>query len=241
MIDTIMFDLDGTLLRFSQEAFIGIYFKELEKTFINLGMDGALSVKAVWAGTKAMMANDGKKLNRQIFWKTFADFLKLDNKILKIVEDASDRFYDNEFNLVSSVVEPSDISSRLVKAMNEKGYKVVLATNPLFPPNAVTARLGWIGLSPKDFIHITHYANSTYCKPNSEYYNEILKKINKKPEQCIMIGNNAIEDMSAEALGIKSFLVTDYLENESGINIDMFHQGTFDELEKYLLLYPDIK
>jgi len=235
-----MFDLDGTLLGFSQKEFVDIYFRELQKVFAGSGMDSALSVKAVWAGTKAMVANNGEKLNKDRFWTVFAEIMGLDNNALKAVEDASDRFYVNEFNIARSVMKPNDISKRLVKTMISKGYKIVLATNPLFPLNAVATRLGWAELTPEDFILVTHYANSTYCKPNIKYYQEILEKIDKKPEQCIMVGNNASEDMCAGALGIKTFLVTDYLENESGMDISVFQHGSLDELEAYLLSFPDL-
>ena len=240
MIDTIMLDLDGTLLGFSQKDFIDVYFNELQKVFVSKGMDGALSVKAVWAGTKAMIANNGDTLNKKRFWTVFAEVMGIDNEALKIVEDASDRFYVNEFNNARSVMKPNIISKRLVQKMISKGYKIVLATNPLFPLNAVTTRLGWGELSPQDFILITHYGNSTYCKPNLKYYQEILSKIDKKPDQCIMVGNNVNEDMCAGELGIKTFLVTDYLENEYGADIDEFQRGSLEELETYLLSYPDI-
>jgi FMN phosphatase YigB (HAD superfamily) len=52
MKNTILFDLDGTLLRCSQAAFVEVYFKEIQKAFEGIGMDGSLSIKATWAGTK---------------------------------------------------------------------------------------------------------------------------------------------------------------------------------------------
>jgi phosphoglycolate phosphatase-like HAD superfamily hydrolase len=55
MIDTIMFDLDGTLCRFSQEEFITSYFNQLSKVFVKLGLDAGAAEKAVWAGTRAMV------------------------------------------------------------------------------------------------------------------------------------------------------------------------------------------
>jgi len=240
MIDTILFDLDGTLLKVSQEAFAGVYFRELRKVFARLGMDPELSVKALWAGTKAMVQNDGSKLNSQRFWEVFADFAGLDDAKLRIVEYECDRFYINEFNAVKTVTEPDSISQRLVRALASKGYDLVLATNPLFPACAITTRLEWIGLLPQDFKYITHYANSTFCKPNPGYFREILKVINKEPEHCIMVGNSANEDMSAGALGIQTFLVTDYLENESGADITVFRNGSLIELETLLMSMPDI-
>ena len=241
MIDTVMLDLDGTLLKISQQAFMEVYLNELQKVFARLGMDVEMSVKALWAGTKAMVINDGGKLNRVRFWNAFADFTKLDDDKLKVIEAECDRFYENEFNTVKSVMtEPVNIAERLVRTLTSRGYSVVLATNPLFPACAVTTRLEWLGLLPKDFLHITHYANSTYCKPNPGYYREILEAVNKNPEQCLMAGNNVNEDMSADALGIETFLVTDCLENEACADITAFRNGSLTELETYLMSLPDL-
>ena len=238
MIDTILLDLDGTLLNFSQETFINVYFVELRKVFIRLGMDVDLSVKAVWAGTKAMFLGDGKSLNSQRFWETFAKVLGIDDEKLKTIEDACDDFYSNDFDVVKQVLKPSEVPKRLVLALASRGYKIVLATNPLFPFCAVATRLGWAGLVPQDFQLVTHYANSTYCKPDLGYYREIFAKIDKAPEQCLMAGNNPAEDMVAGTLGCDTFLVTDCLENETGMDITAFRSGTLAQLELYLMSLP---
>jgi len=240
VIDTIMFDLDGTLCRFSQDDFINTYFKEISKVFAGLGFDPETSVKGVWAGTKAMVLNDGGKLNTKRFWDAFSEFMDVSDGQLKAAEAACDSFYSNEFNVVKSIVDHSDIPKRLVRDMAAKGYCIVLATNPLFPPCAVDSRLDWIGLTKSDFELITHYENSSYCKPNLSYYREILSKIGKSPEQCLMVGNNPAEDMIASELGIEVFLVTDYMENETGIDITAFRNGTIEDMEEYLLSLPKL-
>ena len=238
MIDTVLFDLDGTLLHFSQNDFIEAYFARLGKTFTGLGMDAGASIKAVWAGTKAMALNDGSMTNSERFWLVFSEYLGLTAEQTKTVEAACDRFYVTEFDAVKSVLIPNDVSKRLVHALSDRGYTVVLATNPLFPACAVETRLRWIGLTPDDFKHITHYTNSTYCKPNPAYFSEVLAKIGKAPEQCLMAGNHPVEDMSAGGLGIETFLVTDCLENETNIEITQFHNGLLTDLEEYLLSLP---
>ena len=240
MIDTILLDLDGTLLKLSQEAFLSAYLIELKKVFIRMGIDIDLTVKALWAGTKAMVLNDGSRLNSQRFWETFAAELGLNDKKLKAVEIACDDFYSNAFNAVKEVSEPSDIPKRLVRSLATKGYQVVLATNPLFPACAVATRLSWVGLAPQDFQLITHYANSTYCKPNPGYFRQIFAKINKAPEQCLMAGNSPAEDMIAGSLGCDTFLVTDCLESDADVDITAFRRGTLAELEAYLMSMPDI-
>ena len=240
MIDTILFDLDGTLLWFTQEAFVSAYFSELKKVFVRIGLDAEKSANAVWAGTKAMVLGDGAELNKERFWLAFSEFLDLDDERLSIAETECDRFYVNEFDVVKSVVSPNGISKRMVRALASKGYDVVLATNPLFPQCAVGTRLAWAGLRLDDFCLVTHYANSTYCKPNLGYYKEIFSKLGKTPRQCLMAGNNPQEDMGVCALGAQVYLVTDYLENSAGIDIANYRQGTLADLEAYLMSLPDI-
>ena len=240
MIDTIMFDLDGTLVRFDQDDFLTTYFKELSKVFVKLGLDAEKACKGVWVGTKAMVMNDGAEFNARRFWDAFSEFMGIEGEQLKATEAACDKFYSNEFNVAKSVVKHSDLPARLVRAMADKGYMIVLATNPLFPPCAVDSRLGWIGLDRNDFKLITHYENSTFCKPNPGYYQEVLTKIGKTPEQCLMVGNNPAEDMCVCKLSIEVFLVTDFMENETGIDISVFRNGTIEELEEYLMALQDL-
>ena len=238
MVNTILFDLDGTLARFSQDDFIRVYFAGLHKVFVKLGLDADTAVKAVWAGTKAMVLNDGSVLNTQRFWGAFSDIMGVKGKQLEAVEEACDSFYTNEFNVVKSIVQPCKIPAKLVREMSAKGYYVVLATNPLFPPCAIDSRLGWIGLSRQDFKLITHYENSTFCKPDPAYYHEVLTKIGKSPRECLMVGNHPVEDMCAVKLGMEVFLITDFMENESGVDITAFRRGTIEDLEIYLTSMP---
>ena len=234
MINTILFDLDGTLLQFTQKAFIDNYFAKLGKVFAGLGMDTEKSVKAVWAGTKAMFLNDGSRTNHEQFWSTFAEHTGLSGNKLNAVESACDSFYMNEFDSIKSILATNDIPKRLVHTLKSKGYSLVLATNPLFPECAVTTRSRWTGLETDDFDYVTHYKNCSYCKPNLGFYRDIFEKIQKQPKQCLMVGNSPVEDMSVCELGAETFLVIDCLENETNANITEFRQGSLMELEKYL-------
>lgn len=233
-INTILFDLDGTLLKFKQTDFIEVYFKKLGKVFASIDMDVEKSIKAVWAGTKAMVLNDGACLNHERFWEAFSQVLSLPDEKQKLAESKCDEFYTKDFDEVKSVLAvgstgADNVAKRLVQDAKNKGYTVALATNPLFPECAIETRLSWIGLKPSDFTLVTHYSNSSFCKPNPGYYEEVLSKINKKPEECLMVGNNVAEDMCAKALGMEVFLVNEYIENEAGLDISEFKQGTLDD------------
>ena len=80
----------------------------------------------------------------------------------------------------------------------------------------------------------TTYENSNYCKPNPMYYKEILDKIGCKAEQCLMVGNDVDEDMVAQSIGMKVFLLTDTLINKQNKDISVYKNGSFDELKEYI-------
>ncbi|MCL2817164.1 MAG: HAD family hydrolase [Clostridiales bacterium] len=244
MINTVLFDLDGTLLPLKQDKFLAAYLTELEKVFIRLGLPAQRAMEALWAGTKAMIKNDGTKKNAERFWAEFAAVTGLSGEALKAVEDACDGFYTHEFNAVKKAVAETDdpgLPRRMIDMLSSKGFILVLATNPLFPACAITTRLGWIGLLPQDFCLITDYSNSSFCKPNPGYYRGILAGLGKEARQCLMIGNNVKEDMCAGALGMETFLLTGFLENEDAADVSSFRQGSPAELELFLASLPSCR
>ena len=107
---------------------------------------------------------------------------------------------------------------------------MVLATNPLFPSIATESRIRWAGLEPSEFDLYTTYENTSYCKPNLDYYRDILKRINCRPEECLMVGNDVGEDMVVEALGMQVFLLTDCLINTQKKDITAYPHGSFEQL-----------
>ena len=111
---------------------------------------------------------------------------------------------------------------------------MILATNPIFPRAATENRIRWAGLDPADFLLYTTYENSRYCKPNPKYFEEVLRETGRRPEECVMIGNDASEDTAAAALGIAVFLLTDCLINRQGADLSAYPQGGFPELKEYL-------
>ena len=125
-------------------------------------------------------------------------------------------------------------AAETVRALHAMGYRTVLATNPLFPPTATQSRIRWAGLIPEDFEFITTYDNSSFCKPNPDYYREILGKLNLNAGECLMVGNDVNEDMIAQTLGMQVFLLTDCLINKENRDISQYPYGSFPELMDYI-------
>ena len=66
------------------------------------------------------------------------------------------------------------------------------------------------------------------------YYREILEKLGRKAEECLMVGNDVVEDGAAQRLGIPVFFLTPCLINPQGKDISAIPHGGFDELAAYL-------
>ena len=230
-IKAILFDLDGTLLPMDQDLFMKYYFGSLAAKLVPHGYDKDTLVNNVWSGTKAMVMNDGSKTNEEAFWDTFCTLVGKDCRPDMPIFDS---FYRNEFAAAKNACQPTPAAKEVVDLIKASGKRLILATNPLFPAVATENRITWAGLAKEDFELITTYENSSYCKPNPKYYVEILEKTGLKPEECLMVGNNAEEDMIAETLGMQVFLLTNCLINEKSADISKYPQGGFEELKTFI-------
>ncbi|MBQ8894492.1 MAG: HAD family hydrolase [Clostridia bacterium] len=231
MITTVLFDLDGTLLPMDQDVFVKCYFGLLAKRLAPLGYEPEPLIAGIWAGTAAMVKNDGSKLNEEAFWDDFAGRFGE-----KAREDLPhfDAFYREDFDQVQQSCGCNPKAAETVKRIKEMGFRVALATNPIFPAVATEKRIRWAGLQPEDFELYTTYKNSTCSKPNPAYYKEVVGKLGVTPEECLMVGNDVAEDMVAAGLGMKVFLLTDCIINKKNEDISRYPQGGFDELMGFL-------
>ena len=130
MIKNILFDLDGTLLPMDQEKFVKGYFGRLVKKVAPLGYAPEKVIDGVWAGTAAMVKNDGSCTNEEAFWKCFAGIFgenALNDK------PVFDEYYRNEFQQVASDCGFTDEAAETVRSLKSQGFRVLLATNPIFP------------------------------------------------------------------------------------------------------------
>ena len=223
----ILFDLDGTLLPLDEKLFVDIYFTELSKVFSEYNIESNKLVEAIWTATHEIIKNDGKRTNEEAFWEKFKSIINID---LSNVKEVLEKFYANEFfTKLKKCSTENNLAKVAVNLAKKNGRKVVLATNPVFPIDALV-RLKWTGLDIDDFDYVTHYSNSSFSKPNPKYYLDLCKKLNVEPKDCLMIGNDERQDIfAASSAGMNCYLVTDYLYTypECKVNCE---KGSFKDL-----------
>lgn len=228
----IMTDLDCTLLPMDQDAYINKYVNEIAKLFYEHGFDGKEIAKATMKASYAMMKNDGKKTNKEAFEEAFKA-LVIDNaeKALEIFPEV----YGDRYNCIKEVTSVNPDAKEIVSLMREKAEFIVVATQPMFPLEAVQKRLSWTNLEISLFDDITVYDTSTFSKPSCGYYEEIMKKFGAKPENTVMLGNDVNEDiLPCEKLGVETFLLTDGLINVQNHDIEHLRKGNYPDLIEYL-------
>ena len=232
MIKYVFFDLDGTVLPMDQDRFVKLYFGALAKKLAPFGYAPEQIVAAIWDGTRAMLKTSSGRVNEALFWERFR--ASLGDDVMRLVH-VIDEFYANEFFVSRDACGCNPKMRKVLDLLHERNIPLVLATNPVFPSVASETRMQWGGARPDDFLFITTYSNSHYCKPNPSYYREIIDRIGAKPEECLMVGNDVSDDMSAADVGCKVFLLTDCLINSVGADISVYPNGDCDALYDYLV------
>ena len=232
MIKAVLFDLDGTLLPMDQDVFIKTFSGLLMKKMVKLkNYDPKQFSTGVWSAIGRIGKNDGKITNEELWWNVYCSVMGPQGK-----EDEGIflDFYENEFQETAKVCGCDKRAAEIISLVKEKGLRPILATNPLFPRPATASRIRWAGMQPEDFELFTTFEDYSYCKPNLDYYRQIMAKTGLSPEECVMVGNDVSEDMIAEKLGMKVFLLTDCIINKNNEDISRWPNGDFDRLREYI-------
>lgn len=235
-MNTILFDLDGTLLPMDIDAFTRTYFGEMTRYFSDL-ISGKELISHILSSTDIMVSNLEERTNEEVFMEAFK--VKIQDSI-EIYKQRFDTFYDTAFLNVRETVKALPLIRKSIEVLKVKGYKLVIATNPLFPLKAILHRINWAGLNPEDFIYISSYERNHYCKPQVKFYEEVLKDVNKTPEECLMVGNDVQEDLIAGELGVKTFLIRDYILHRTNEPIKSDYDGSYEDFYNFVQSLPSI-
>ncbi len=231
MITTILFDLDGTLLPIDTEEFTEKYFMEISIRLRDYFTPEEV-VKNIWDSTKYMISNiDPDKTNEEAF---FEDFYERINHRAEIINPILNDFYEKDFNNIREISTKSKYMVDAVAMLKEKGYDLVVATNPLFPEKAILHRIEWAGLNKDDFIFISSLEKMHYCKPRLEFYEEVLEIIQRCPQHCMMVGNDIEEDMIAKNLGMKTYLIEDHIIGTVTEGLIIDYKGNYEDFYEFV-------
>jgi FMN phosphatase YigB (HAD superfamily) len=229
-IKYLLFDLDGTLIKFDLNTFIRYYLRLIQNSFSYLPF--AKSVPEwVLGGTEVMLNSIKTITNKDKFLQYFQSKSGLsEGEIWEIFL----HFYNTDYNQLKEITQPVNGARSFLESAVSNNFILVLATQPVFPEMAVRKRLSWAGLEDIPFKFITHIENMVASKPHKAYFEQIVKMLDSKGDRCMMIGNDVEMDMAAKNSEIQTFyLETDPGESQIEIkNAD--YRGNFDKLAEIL-------
>ncbi|MDX1616010.1 MAG: HAD family hydrolase [Candidatus Promineifilaceae bacterium] len=225
MLRAVLFDLDDTLLGNDIDLFLQQYFPLIARHVGHL-LEPERFLRDLLSSTQVMMSNaDLKRTNQDVFW---ADFCQRSGLAREELEPTIDAFYREQFIALRGATQRRPEAADLVRLCFDAGWQVAIATNPVFPQEAIEQRLDWAGVGVDQFAYglVTSYENMHATKPHESYYREILAALNVSAERALMVGDDWQNDIvPASRLGMATFWVTDNAKGSAASDSDIAADG----------------
>ncbi len=203
-LQAVLFDLDGTLLDNDMDVFLPRYFRAVGAAVSHI-LPPKEFLAHLLAATQVMLANDGRGTNEEVFAEVFYPLVGRSRAELAPLFE---RFYTQDFPALQATTRCRPAARLAVQAAFDLGYRVAIATNPLFPATAMRQRLAWAGVEDFPYALVTTYENSRACKPNPLYSSQIAETLGCPSAACLMVGNGP-DDLAAALAGCRTYLVED--------------------------------
>ena len=211
---TLLVDLDDTLLGNSMESFIPAYMSALGEQ-LSSHIPPEKMVHAMMIGTREMFANN--RPDRTLEATFDPHFYPAIGASKAKMQDTIDTFYHKVFPSLKSVTQFIPQAVTFLEEALRRGYRIAIATNPLFPRAAILQRLEWAGISPQKYplALIPSMETFHFAKPNPAFFAEFLGWMGWPDGPVVMIGNDLDHDIrGAQSMGLPAFWIS-----ERGANI----------------------
>ncbi|HUI88926.1 MAG TPA: DinB family protein [Anaerolineales bacterium] len=202
---TLLLDLDDTLLETNMGAFIPAYFQALSN-HLQEYVPAEKMLPALMKGTELMLASeDPTRTLQEVFESYFYPQLGVPKeKVTHRIE----QFYDEVYPSLGSVTKKREGAVELLDWALARGYRVAVATDPLFPRKAIHHRIRWAGLDPERFELVSSFETFHFTKSHPAYFAEVLGRLGWPSEPVLMVGNDVDRDLKpAQSLGLKTYHV----------------------------------
>lgn len=205
---TLLLDLDDTLLINNMDTFIPAYLSAWSKV-VGSFIDPARFVEALLGGTRQMTRNRRPDRTLQdVFEAFFFTSLQIDADHFRQV---AEHFYDQIFPALREFTQPRVEAIALVEEAVSRGYRLAIATNPLFPLTAIQQRLAWAGFPAErfNFAMVPSYDRFHFAKPEPAYFSEMMGWLGWSDGPVLMVGDDLELDIRpARKAGIPAFWLT---------------------------------
>jgi HAD superfamily hydrolase (TIGR01549 family) len=214
MIKAVLLDLDNTLLGNPDDLFAMEYLARVDGFFSDRWGYPALSRVILQGIHNINHARDMGQTNIGYMLDLIADAT---GKSTDDIRADFAEFYQTAYPRLRDCTQTVQLAEALVNELKKQGYAIVIATNPLYPVEAIQQRLTWAGLSDDlgDYALVTHAGNMHFAKPDPAYYAEIVARVGVEPDEALMVGDSLRNDIEpARQVGLHTFHITDTASDE---------------------------
>lgn len=231
MIKAVLIDLDDTLIRTNTAAFFSAYLKALGAYMSSVEAPEIVGKNVRIAYDEAVDAYDPTRPLYLRFLERVAARLQYP----RAVEDLRrlfESFHSWEYPTLRPLVRRRRETPQFMRWLFDRGYQVVVATNPAVAESATLMRMAWGGVPADEFpfAWITTPETMHFGKPHPEYFEEILLNIGVNADEAIMVGDDWDQDIvGAVTCGMHAYWVTNRGGRPSG-GMPVSGYGTYREL-----------
>src|SRR5918996_55582 len=202
---TLLLDLDDTLLDTDLETFVPAYFQALSQHMAAHVPPNAM-LRALVNGVTLMNENeDPTRTLQEVFETHFYPDLGISKEA---VSDVIEEFYDDVFPTLAGHTRVRPDAAELIEWALGRGFRVAIATDPLFPRKATHHRVRWAGLDPDGLELISTFDHFHFSKTHPAYYAEVLGRLGWPDGPVLMVGNDITRDLlPAHRLGLATYLI----------------------------------
>jgi FMN phosphatase YigB (HAD superfamily) len=205
MSRTLLLDLDNTLLRNENSVFIPALieaFCESASDLIDPGEIPAVFLES----TRAMILNTRPD---KVLWEVMGEDLSRRSGVERArLEQRIYSFYDEIYRTLKGLTGPINGARELVREAISRGYRIAIATNPIYPLSAIRQRLEWADLSNDWFKPdmITSSERFHFTKPAPAFFSEVMAQMGWPEGEIIAIGDDLQNDIRpAREFGIPAY------------------------------------
>jgi len=235
---TLLIDLDDTLLSNNMDTFIPAYLGALGQQLASYTDPQNLSA-VMMAATGNMFKNN--RPDRTLKEAFDPDFYPVLGVTENQVREPINQFYSEIFPTLNTVTETRPEAVQFIETASQRGWKIAIATNPLFPLAAILHRLSWAGIPAEKFPFaiIPSYETFHFAKPNPAFFAELLGRFGWPRGPVVMIGNDPDHDIhAAQLMGFSTFWVSNGLPYPENLPAPSA-SGSLDDIIPWLDTTPE--
>jgi HAD superfamily hydrolase (TIGR01662 family) len=211
MIKAVLLDLDDTLIATGTAVFFATYLKALGEYASTLAPASTFIQQVITTYNQTVQTYDvTDRLYPRFVRSLKANFGHSNNGYE--MEHLFSEFYSGRYADLRPLVRPRPETPGFLQRLAQQGYRIAIATNPAIPESATLQRMAWGGIPAQDysFAAITTLENMHFGKPQTEYFEEILLRLDVTASEAIMIGDDWENDIvGAAACGMNTFWITE--------------------------------